>query len=176
MTTSVTIRLPWPDKRLSPNARGHWAVLVRAKKKAREDGYLAVLERGVRRLPVADRYSVSLTFYPPDRRRRDTDNMVASLKAYLDGISDALRVDDSRFDLEKPVVTEPVKGGAVLVELRPAGWRSVGEVARKMVEQYGQQTASLDEILPEGLEVRSGPEDVQSGGEGDVDRHALPDA
>jgi len=40
---------------------------------------------------------IEITFYPPDKRHRDADNMVASIKAGLDGIADALRVNDKRF-------------------------------------------------------------------------------
>ena len=43
---------------------------------------------------------VSIRFYPPDNRHRDADNMVAMLKHGLDGIADALGVNDRRF---KPV-------------------------------------------------------------------------
>ncbi len=38
-----------------------------------------------------------ITFYPPDKRHRDADNMVASIKSALDGIADALGVNDRRF-------------------------------------------------------------------------------
>lgn len=33
----MTLVMPWPASDLSPNARVHWAVLARAKKKYRED-------------------------------------------------------------------------------------------------------------------------------------------
>ena len=40
---------------------------------------------------------IEITFYPPDRRHRDADNMVASIKAGLDGLADALKVNDRQF-------------------------------------------------------------------------------
>src|SRR3546814_1232582 len=40
---------------------------------------------------------VVLTFYPPDRRQRDRDNLLSNCKASLDGIADSLGVNDSRF-------------------------------------------------------------------------------
>ena len=40
---------------------------------------------------------VRITFYPPDARRRDDDNMIGSFRAARDGIADALGVDDRRF-------------------------------------------------------------------------------
>jgi len=60
---------------------------------------------------------VVLTFSPPDKRRYDDDNLIARCKAYLDGIADALGVDDSRFRLGKPVRAESIKGGNVRVEI-----------------------------------------------------------
>ena len=42
--------LPWPDKRLSPNARGHWSTLARAKKVAKQAAYYAALEAGIGRV------------------------------------------------------------------------------------------------------------------------------
>jgi crossover junction endodeoxyribonuclease RusA len=57
---------------------------------------------------------VSLDFRPPDRRRRDLDNLLASMKAGLDGLADALGVDDSRWRLAIEM-GEPAAGGCVCV-------------------------------------------------------------
>jgi crossover junction endodeoxyribonuclease RusA len=54
--------------------------------------------QGAIKLPDAP-INVTLTFYPPDRRHRDMDNMLASCKAGLDGLSDAIGVDDSKWTL-----------------------------------------------------------------------------
>jgi crossover junction endodeoxyribonuclease RusA len=113
----IQIDLPWPSKDLSPNARCHWAVKARAVKKARSEAYLVASTWG----PVdAKALDVTLTFYPPDKRCYDDDNLVARAKSLIDGIADALGVDDSRFRLQKPVLGEPIKGGNVHVELRKA--------------------------------------------------------
>ena len=100
----IRIVLPWPDKALSPNAHLHWAPKSLAKKKARTDACYATYEAingGLReaRQAFAGTASIPLTvtFYPPDNRRRDDDNMVGSFKASRDGIADALGVDDRRF-------------------------------------------------------------------------------
>jgi len=52
---------------------------------------------------------VKITFYPPDKRHRDADNMIASMKAGFDGVADALKVDDKLF---RPtfVFSDEVKG------------------------------------------------------------------
>lgn len=120
----IIIELPWPDKRLSPNARVHWAQLSRAKKAARAAGAKAThaaLQRGLRevRRSLGKEGPVHLTvlFYPPDNRKRDADNLIASMKASFDGIADALGVDDSRFRGAFDIVPEPEKPGRVEVEI-----------------------------------------------------------
>lgn len=110
----MLISLPWPDKTLSPNARNHWAKTAKAKKLARLEACLLVKSQ----LPFKERQSIAqgddkiackITFYPPDNRRRDDDNMVSSFKAARDGLADALGIDDRRLrphyffeDAEKP--------------------------------------------------------------------------
>ena len=121
----MLVTLPWPHKDLSPNARKHWAALSVAKKKARETAHYATLEAAGSRmgefrasLAGEGRIALTVTFYPPDKRRRDDDNMVAAFKASRDGIADALQVDDRRFrphyyfeDAAKPGRVEIAIGG-----------------------------------------------------------------
>lgn len=108
--------LSWPDKRLSPNSRVHWSTLSKAKKKAKHDAYYLALEAGLGKIN-ADRLSVKMTFYPPSRRRYDLDNLIASHKAALDGISRAVGIDDSKFDLVFSMAGAIEKNGMVKVEL-----------------------------------------------------------
>ena len=96
------VTLPWPDKRLSPNARTHWAVLAKVKKLARADANtlttIAIPLKDKRVIAAGeDRIPMVVRFYPPDARLRDDDNAVSSFKAARDGIADALGVDDRRF-------------------------------------------------------------------------------
>ena len=74
----MIVSLPWPDKRLSPNARQHWAAVAKVKKLAREEARLltrgAIAKHGVATFEGEDRIPVRITFYPPDRRRRDSDD------------------------------------------------------------------------------------------------------
>lgn len=92
----ATIVLPWPPQALSPNARQHWARLARARANYRLACLCAVREQGVSRLP-GNRWDVSLTFHPPNRRRHDRDNLLARMKAGLDGIAQALGINDAQF-------------------------------------------------------------------------------
>jgi len=60
---------------------------------------------------------LTITFCPPNKSRRDEDNMLASIKAGLDGVAEAWRVDDSRFRLAIEI-GDVVKHGAVILEVR----------------------------------------------------------
>lgn len=108
------IHLPWPPRAVHPNARQHWAPKARATRRMRQDAAWSARAAGLR---AADgSLTVRLRFCPPDARRRDLDGMIASCKAYLDGIADALGVDDSRFALGA-MVCAPVAAGAVEIEV-----------------------------------------------------------
>jgi crossover junction endodeoxyribonuclease RusA len=74
-------------------------------------------------LPEGAPLRVTLRVYPPDKRRRDWDNVIASLKSGLDGIADALGIDDSRFRLSIEMLPEVAKGGRVDVVLDTEGKR-----------------------------------------------------
>jgi crossover junction endodeoxyribonuclease RusA len=89
------VNLPWPPKELSPNATLHWSKKAKFKKKYRETCWALTLEAKLKVKPGV--IPMEITFYPPDRRHRDADNMVASIKAGLDGVADALKVDDREF-------------------------------------------------------------------------------
>lgn len=114
-----TVVLPWPPKDLSPNARLHWAALARAKKAYRTACWLHARKAGMSAATLlgAEKAEVHLVFYPPDRRSRDADNMLASMKAGLDGLADALKVDDSAFKVTFDVSDDI--GGMVKVSVVP---------------------------------------------------------
>ncbi len=114
----ISVTLPWPDSRLSPNSREHWASLMRAKRDAKGTGFWRTKAAlGVDGKPAAKLLDVQITFHPPDKRRRDMDNMVASLKAYQDGIARAIGIDDQYWRCSY-AVGEVVKHGQVVVEMR----------------------------------------------------------
>lgn len=110
-----TFEIPFPPKHLSPNARVHFMALAKAKKGYRSEcGWLAKAAN----IPApVGRVRVRLEFYPRTRAAYDQDNAIASIKAGIDGIADALGVDDSLFDLEPIFHSEPVKGGKVVVTI-----------------------------------------------------------
>lgn len=110
------IELPWPDKALWPNARVHWAVRHKAVKAARKLAFFRTL---IKRKPCdfagAERVVLRITFVPPDKRSRDKDNMIACMKPSIDGVADAIKVDDSKFDLSFEFSQDT--GGFVLIEV-----------------------------------------------------------
>lgn len=90
--------IPWPDRRLHPNSRGHWATRAKAAKAARRDAAMMAKAAGWHRRKWPDgRLHVWIDGYAKDRRRRDHDGFLSSLKPWLDGIADAMQVDDARF-------------------------------------------------------------------------------
>lgn len=96
----LIITLPWPDTSLMPNRKNgrHWGGTQAAKVRARQDGYFGAKKAlGTSELASQERMPVKITFVAPDARRRDIDNMLACIKPQLDGIAQALRIDDSRF-------------------------------------------------------------------------------
>lgn len=117
----ATIELSWPPKELSPNARVHFRTKAPITKAYRESAYW--LARHVEDFGTLiscwgdGPIYVSLTFHPPDKRRRDLDGMFSSIKAGLDGIADALGVNDQRFEFTLRRA-EPCKGGKVVIEIR----------------------------------------------------------
>ncbi len=63
-----------------------------------------------------DRAHLTLRFCPPDRRRRDLDNMFASFKHGIDAVAEAIGIDDYGFAFTI-ARGEPVKGGSVQVTI-----------------------------------------------------------
>ena len=119
----ITIELPWPDKRLSPNARVHWREKAEVAGIARRDGghltidaIATVVEWYQSGLPY--KVLAHYTFHPPDKRKRDIDNALSSMKNSVDGVCSALGIDDEcikRTVLEWGEVVKP--GGKVVLRL-----------------------------------------------------------
>lgn len=111
------IILPWPARCMWPNSRVDRRAAIGPRKKYRADGAKAAWAAGFRKLNWQSAH-LRITFHPPCRRARDLDNMLAAIKSGLDGVSDAIGIDDSRWSMtiqRGPVV----KGGAVHVALVP---------------------------------------------------------
>lgn len=116
----IVVNLPWPPHQLNPNKRLHWSRKSRAARLYRNMCYV-IAKNAVQSSDCNPDYSgkmvFSIEFFPPDKRRRDDDNMLASFKAGRDGVADALGVDDNKF-VTSFEVCDPVEGGAVRVTIQ----------------------------------------------------------
>jgi crossover junction endodeoxyribonuclease RusA len=115
--TPLVLRLLWPPPELSPNARVHWGTKKRATEKYRQDCYLVVRETWAQGwIPVCS--TAKVVFVVPDKRRRDLDNAMASMKAAWDGLVDAgLLVDDDSKHLKLAAPEMRVVKGQKYVEV-----------------------------------------------------------
>lgn len=118
---SILLELGWPAKALNPNSREHYMTKWRYGKASKTTAYWAtkaVLGHGKFEHDGSSQIRVVITAYPPDKRDRDTDNLIASCKALLDGIALALGTNDKHFDLGVQW-GEPVAHGMLVIEVRP---------------------------------------------------------
>jgi crossover junction endodeoxyribonuclease RusA len=109
------IELAWPPSILSGHAKGNgrWAK-IRATKQHRGWAKVATLA-AMPRVPETGDIAIRFTFIPPDNRS-DRTNFANRLKPAIDGIADALGVNDRRF-LPSYDYRAPEKPGRVLVEI-----------------------------------------------------------
>jgi len=110
------LAFPFPNSKLSPNSRIDRRYVTKERQTARELGYWTAIEN-----KLAFSGDKPLEFYmlicPPDRRRRDDDNILSAFKSTRDGIFQALDLDDSL--IQRTIVErgDVEAGGAVYVEL-----------------------------------------------------------
>ncbi len=108
-----TVILPWPPRELNPNTGTNWRTKIKFIKDYRLQCRLLTQQA---KMVVPDgegSLHLWLTFCPPNRKRRDDDNLIASFKAGRDGIADALGIDDSRFITHPQIDTQT--GGYIRV-------------------------------------------------------------
>ncbi len=115
MADTLTITLVWPDPLLSPNRVANWRKKAVAKKAARARAAIATRAGGgtLGAMPPDTSLEVSLTFCPPDKHKRDMDNVLSSLKSAIDGVADALAVNDCLF-VYRMAWGDVVPGGKVI--------------------------------------------------------------
>lgn len=112
----TAIRFPWPDRRLSPNGRFDRRGITNVRRLAREEGFLLAKEAGLTLRKV--RLQIRLLLCPPNRLKRDDDNVLTMFKSYRDGIFLALNMDDGL--IRRTIIDwgEVELGGAIYVELK----------------------------------------------------------
>ncbi|UTN92978.1 RusA-like resolvase [Gordonia phage Finkle] len=119
----LRIDLPWPSPPLSLNDRQHWR--AKANKTAAVRHTMHQIAKAARLPRNVDHLTVQLVYRPRDRRRRDTDNLVATLKPICDALAAGTTKhpgygvvqDDTPEWMAKPepliVPAEKGKGGAM---------------------------------------------------------------
>lgn len=93
---------PWPPSVLGGNRKtvskgGRMAQAGAAKRQRQDAAFIARSwsdSNPVGWLKECDRLHIWICFRPPDRRRRDDDNLVRAFKSARDGIADGLGIDD----------------------------------------------------------------------------------
>lgn len=83
------IILPWDKPPLTLNDRSHWSARARKTRAVRSQIFYLMRSGVNRRHPLApgERLRVELHYRPRDNRRRDTDNLVATLKPICDALT-----------------------------------------------------------------------------------------
>lgn len=92
-----SIELPFPARVLFPNARPNWHVKAREVKLHRYWSYVATRAANVGEVAPKDVIEYRITYTPKTNRRRDEDGIISSCKSYLDGVAQALGIDDHIF-------------------------------------------------------------------------------
>ena len=83
-----------PDPDLSPNKRLHYMALYKAKAAAKQEAAALVMAQGKPARPY-DTAHITITWIAKDKRKRDLDNLLSSMKGYLDGlVAVGLLLDD----------------------------------------------------------------------------------
>ena len=103
--TAIPLRFTKPP--LSLNDRMHWAHKANVVRTVRT--HVANVAKGTEGMDAAE---VTLHYQPRDKRKRDRDNLFATLKPCIDGLVDAGVVPGDHSELVEPrvVIHPPVKG------------------------------------------------------------------
>lgn len=111
MSQPIVIKLPWPAKPLHSNSRAPRMAIAGSVKKARGDAHIMAKQAGVGCWPEA---SILIEYWPP-HRKYDCSNCGSSMKAYIDGIADAMGCNDRQFRVDYPTVFAGTKKGGEVV-------------------------------------------------------------
>lgn len=119
----TSIELPWPPKQLFPNWKRshHWSGHYKFARNARTLAWGLTAQAIGSKLRQwtfeGDKLPIRLQVAPPMRGGRlpDDDGIKGACKHYLDGISDALGVDDAKFRLGEIEWLPKVGAGSVTI-------------------------------------------------------------
>jgi crossover junction endodeoxyribonuclease RusA len=115
----IKLQLPFPPSELSPNKRLHWGSIAKAKANFRAKCNLLTRDQHPEKAKYGQDFDLTMVFVPPDRRHYDRDNLIARMKSGLDGMCDALGIDDIQFMSVTASLSRDSLGGFVQVSIHP---------------------------------------------------------
>ena len=115
----IRVELDFPPAELFPNrAKGtHWGKLYKLRSDYRDSSTWLAKHQLKNWKHKGGNIKLTITFEMPDKRKRDADNCLAAAKGALDGLADALFVNDQLF---QPILIFRVEGkkpGTLIVEI-----------------------------------------------------------
>ena len=115
----MRIELDFPPAELFPNrAKGtHWGKLYKLRSDYRENSTWLAKHQIKNWKHGGGNIKLTITFEMPDKRKRDADNCLAAAKGALDGLADALFVNDQLFQPILIYRKEGQKPGKLIVEI-----------------------------------------------------------
>ena len=121
---TITIRVPWtPPAGLGVNAHKHWRVKHGPEQEGKQAAFLAARSTLARTpwqcpdMPVL----VAVIHWEKRSRKKDADNALGAVKWLVDGICEAIGIDDRRFVTSMAFQKiDPAKQGYVDIIIRPA--------------------------------------------------------
>lgn len=121
----IQITLPFPAGQLMPNRAKSldWHTRAEYAKTYRMCGRVEMLNALQENHWLMDgsEFSLHLTFNEPNKRIRDLDGMLSAMKAGIDGMADALGINDRQFVVIHLRRGDIVKGGSVGVKILKIG-------------------------------------------------------
>lgn len=117
----IKIILNWPPSFLSPNHRNHWTKTAKAKKLYRNECFFVTLSQISENRIDAIKFAQTCThmdfcFCAPNMRKYDKDNLLARMKSGIDGMCDALKINDNAFT-SISVHEGPIKRNSGIVQI-----------------------------------------------------------
>ena len=118
-TSVLRVELDSPPSELFPNkAKGtHWGKLYKIRSDYREGSTWLAKHQIKGWQHRGGQIKLTITFDMPDKRKRDADNCLAAAKGALDGLADALFVNDQLFQPILIYRQEGKKPGRLIVEI-----------------------------------------------------------
>jgi crossover junction endodeoxyribonuclease RusA len=116
----IRVELDFPPAELFPNrAKGtHWGKLYKLRSDYRDSSTWLAKHQLKNWKHKGGNIKLTITFEMPDKRKRDADNCLAAAKGALDGLADAMFVNDQLF---QPIMIYRVAGakpGRLIVEIK----------------------------------------------------------